>query len=122
MSNALLARLRDEYGAVRDALPDSVIGGERRLEAIEALCAQGLPTTREENWRYANLRVLERARFSPCASPAGMADLPAPLAGFTRFVFLDGVLAMGEPVQHAGLGVRSLRSGAQVARTEPRIL
>ena len=113
MSTALLARLKDEYGAVRDGLPDSVIGGERRLEAIEALCAQGLPTTREENWRYANLRVLERARFSPCASPAGMADLPAPLAGFTRFVFLDGVLAMGEPVQHAGLGVRSLRSGAQ---------
>ncbi|EQD28318.1 FeS assembly protein SufD, partial [mine drainage metagenome] len=92
-----------------------VIGGERRREAIEALCAQGLPSTREENWRYANLRVLERARFSPCASPAGIADLPAPLAGFSRLVFIDGMLAMGEPVQHAGLAVHSLRSGAQGA-------
>ena len=115
MSAALLARLQGEYGAVRDTLPDSVIDGESRLEAIAALCAQGLPTTREENWRYANLRVLERARFSPPASPAGIADLPEPLTGFSRFVFVDGMLAVGEPVQHAGLTIHSLRSGSQVA-------
>ncbi len=115
MSAALLARLKDEYGAVRGALPDSVVGGARRREAIETLCAQGLPATREENWRYANLRVLERARFAPCPCAAQVADLPAPLEGFPRLVFVDGVLAAGEPVQHAGLEVHSLRSGAQGA-------
>jgi Fe-S cluster assembly protein SufD len=121
MSAALLARLKDEYGAVRDALPAAVIGGERRREAIEALCAQGLPATREENWRYANLRVLERARFSPVASRAGIADLPAPLAGFARLVFVDGVLAAGAPVDRTGLVIHSLRSGAPLgAACEPQ--
>lgn len=111
MSTALLARLKDEYGAVRDALPESVIGGESRRAAIETLCAQGLPATREENWRYANLRVLERARFAPSAAPARIPDLPAPLAGFSRYVFVDGVLSTGPAAEHPGVSVRSLRSG-----------
>ena len=117
MSTALLTRLKDEYSAVHDALPESVIGGERRRAAIEALCEQGLPATREENWRYTNLRVLERARFAPPAAPAGVPDLPAPLEGFSRYVFVDGVLSAARPVQGPGISVRSLRSGAEMGES-----
>jgi len=55
-----------------------------------------LPTNRDENWRYANLRGLARARvdaaqpqmLQPGAQPA--AELPALLPGFERWVFVDG--------------------------------
>jgi Fe-S cluster assembly protein SufD len=50
-----------------------------------------LPTNRDENWRYANLRPLGRAR--PEAAPAldeFAFDLPAPLPGYERWVFVDG--------------------------------
>ena len=51
-----------------------------------------LPTNRDENWRYANLRALAKARADAApATPAQPAfALPAPLAGFERWVFVDG--------------------------------
>ena len=50
-----------------------------------------LPTNRDENWRYANLRPLARAKPEQ-ASPAPWIDftLPAPLPGHERWVFTDG--------------------------------
>lgn len=100
-SAALSKRLLDEYASVRDSLPADIVSGERRQEAIEALAARGLPTTRDENWRYTNLRPLERARFVPVAAAAGAAaaalpaasSLPARLEGFARYTFIDGVFA-----------------------------
>ncbi len=120
MSTALLARVKDEYGSVRDTLPASVVGTERRRSALETLCAQGLPATREENWRYTNLRVLERARFAPTLTPsAAIPELPAPLAGFSRYVFVDGVLSSSPSIAaEAGISVRSLRAGAAAATLE----
>jgi Fe-S cluster assembly protein SufD len=111
MSAAVLTRLRDEYGAARAALPGSVIDANRRSEAIETLCAQGLPAGREENWRYTNLRLLDRARFAP-AQPSAQAlpPLPEPLTGFARYVFVDGRLRSGATAPH-GVTVRSLLSG-----------
>jgi len=58
-----------------------------------------LPTPRDENWKYANLRGLSRARFDP--SPPSSAEtlarvtasLPAPIDGFERFVIIDGFIA-----------------------------
>ena len=57
-----------------------------------------LPTNRDENWRYANLRPLAKARAeavpeSAAATglvPAAAATLPAPLPGHERWVFVDG--------------------------------
>lgn len=115
MSTTVLARLQDEYGEVHAALPESVAGAGRRLEALERLCAQGLPTTREENWRYANVRLLERARFAPALEQAApLPALPEPLAGFARYVFVNGQLRSSEPAPH-GVTVRSLRSSGAAA-------
>lgn len=55
------------------------------------LPSQGLPTNRDENWRYANLRPLAKA--SPLLAPAPpQVALPKPnaLPGYEHWVFVDG--------------------------------
>ncbi|HEU4781360.1 MAG TPA: SufD family Fe-S cluster assembly protein [Steroidobacteraceae bacterium] len=52
-----------------------------------------LPTNKDENWRYANLRPLARAKMD--AVDAGFVSsapiaLSAPLKGYERWVFVDG--------------------------------
>ena len=127
MSTALAKRVLDEYAAARAALPADVVSPERRQEAIQALAARGLPTTRDENWRYTNLRPLERARLVPVAVAAGATapappaavELPAPLAGFARYTFVDGVFApeVSSPVEQTGLAVHNLRRASKAAAT-----
>ena len=124
-TSALAKRVLDEYAAVRESLPAGVVSAARRQEAIEALAAQGLPLAREENWRYSNLRPLERARFVPVAAtdstplpalPPGC-ELPARLAGFARHVFIDGTHApqLSSPLEAAGLTLRNLGDSASLA-------
>lgn len=53
-----------------------------------------LPTNRDENWRYANLRPLAKARpdaVSGVSVPVEI-TLPAVLPGYERWVFVDGQL------------------------------
>jgi len=53
-----------------------------------------LPTNKDENWRYANLRPLAKANAAPVAGVAAAAvTLPAPLPGYERWVFIDGRFA-----------------------------
>jgi Fe-S cluster assembly protein SufD len=127
MTSALCKRVLDEYAAVRDSLPAGVVGPQRRQEALEALVARGLPTTRDENWRYTNLRPLERARFVPAAAaPVGGtparptdADLPPGPEGFARYTFVDGVFSaeLSSPVEQPGLAVRTLRHAGKASAT-----
>jgi Fe-S cluster assembly protein SufD len=93
MSAALTARIAEDFTAAQAVAPAAA--QSRRRAAFEALHAVGLPSTRDENWKYANLRALERLRFVPAAPPAALdaAALPAPLAGFARYVFVDGRFA-----------------------------
>jgi Fe-S cluster assembly protein SufD len=55
-----------------------------------------LPTTRNENWKYANLRALSRTEFTQAPAPAAAliaeiaALLPEPLEGYARLVLIDG--------------------------------
>jgi Fe-S cluster assembly protein SufD len=50
-----------------------------------------LPTNRDENWRYANLRPLAKAQPDPVSPIATTAiDLPPSLPGFERWVYVDG--------------------------------
>jgi Fe-S cluster assembly protein SufD len=132
MTPALSQRLLDEYAAARESLPSGVVSAERRHEAVQALAAQGLPGTREENWRYANLRPLERARFAPVARAASgpiptLPSGPSPpkiLDGFARYAFVDGAFApeLSQPREVPGLTVRHLRhpEGGPGARREAR--
>jgi len=120
MSSALATRIAAEHAAASASLPAQVVSPERRRNAIDTLSAEGLPTTRDENWKYANLRPLEKVRFIPPAVGAQAqgsatvtaADLPAPIGGYARYTFVDGVFApaLSAPVAKAGITVTSLRN------------
>ena len=95
MGTPLTARILEEHANTFRALPPAGATAARRRTAIAALTASGLPTSRDENWKYANLRPLERLRFipAPAAQPVTATDLPAAIPGFARYVFVDGAFA-----------------------------
>ncbi len=112
--SALTARITADFAAA--AAP----ADEGRRAALAALAAEGLPLTRDENWKYANLRLLERVRFSPAAAAAApeARALPATVPGFTRYVFSDGRF---RPELSAGTtGVFTRLSAPSPVRPPPR--
>jgi Fe-S cluster assembly protein SufD len=53
-----------------------------------------LPTNRDENWRYANLRPLAKAKVDAATGAASSPpQLPAALPDYERWVFVDGQFA-----------------------------
>ena len=118
MSAVLSERIVQEHAAASGALPSSVVSAERRARAIETLRVSGLPTTRDENWKYANLRVLEKNAFRSVATESrgkvALSDLPSAVAGYARYVFIDGVFApeLSATGDRAGVTVRSGASSA----------
>jgi Fe-S cluster assembly protein SufD len=121
MSAVLSERIVQEHAAASAALPSSVVSTERRAHAIESLRSSGLPTTRDENWKYANLRVLEKNAFRSVATESrrkvALSDLPAAIAGYARYVFIDGAFAseLSAAPEHAGVTVKSLTSSGASA-------
>src|ERR1700737_660737 len=116
MSAALATRIAEDFAALAHASGDL-----QRHRAIQALAERGLPTSRDENWKYVNLRPLEKVRF---AAPTGEAqstittqDLPAPIERYARYTFVDGVFtpALSTPVAHACVVVRSMKQSAPPA-------
>ena len=95
MSSPLLTRIAAEHAAALAAQPPAPASLAHRRKALQGLLERGLPTVRDENWRYANLRILEKANFTPgtAVGSADGIDLPAAIEGFTRFVFIDGQFA-----------------------------
>jgi Fe-S cluster assembly protein SufD len=123
MAVSLATRIAEEHAATSDSLPAAVVSRERRRSAIDTLALQGLPTSRDENWKYANLRPLDKVRFAPIPgvqtpSNVTLADLPPQISGYARYTFVDGtyVPALSTPADRAGISVRSLRSDPAVAR------
>jgi Fe-S cluster assembly protein SufD len=113
----LVQRIAEEHAAAAQALPAAVVTRSRRRRALETLLAQGIPTSRDENWRYANLRPLERARFAPAersAQTLTMPALPAPIPGYDRYVFVDGAYAAHAAASGASrdIVVRTLAASA----------
>jgi len=125
MSTPLTARIAEQHASAVRALSARLPGAERRRAAMEALAVAGLPGSRDENWKYANLRPLERASFAPAAltPPAAGADaavasaLPERLAGFARYVFVDGVFA---PALSDAPGAGPARLATLAARADDR--
>jgi Fe-S cluster assembly protein SufD len=115
MSAALATRIAEDFAAAAHASNDL-----QRHRAIQALTERGLPTSRDENWKYVNLRPLEKVRFAPRVgeplAPVTAQDLPAPIAQYARYTFIDGVFApsLSTPTTHAGVLVRSMKAGASV--------
>lgn len=73
-----------------------------------------LPSPRDENWKYANLRGVARARFESSPAPSAedlarvAAALPKPLSGYERVVLVDGHSARSlSTLDCAGLAQRA---------------
>lgn len=116
MSSALTARIAQEHEASLAGTSRADANARHRARAMELLGARGLPIGRDENWKYANLRALERARFAPAAPAAAPASIPAgqlpgAIENYRRFVFIDGAFApalSAAPVAAVDLTVRAL--------------
>ena len=111
MSAVLATRIAEDFAAAAHASHDP-----QRQRAMQALTQRGLPTSRDENWKYVNLRPLEKVRFTPPADgpPAlvRIQDLPTPIGQYARYTFIDGVFAPGlsAPTAYAGVQVRSIKA------------
>ena len=73
-----------------DSLASAFEGDATRRAVLDDALAAGLPSQRDEAWKYTSLRALERRRFAPVdAAPrvdaALLAHIPAP-----RLVFVNG--------------------------------
>jgi Fe-S cluster assembly protein SufD len=108
LSPALTERLSVQHADTVRALGEPAASAAQRRRALEALLDAGLPSSRDENWKYANLRPLEKLRFLPASAAESSAEppvsatiLPPALPGYARYVFVDGALA---PVLSTPLG------------------
>lgn len=114
-----MASLAEKVSAEAGALPS-----ERQRAALKALAAAGLPTARDENWKYANLRLLEKVKFAPSSkapSDVRVEELPALIEGYARYTFVDGVFVqeLSKPNRFAGVEVRTLRAGVSGSAAAP---
>jgi Fe-S cluster assembly protein SufD len=119
MSAGLAEKIAQEHAAVAGALPSSVVDADQRRRAVETLSASGLPTSRDENWKYANLRPLEKVRLAPSSSAAAVkaTDLPPEIEGYARYTFVDGsfVAGLSKPAGVSGMSVGRSSSGAETS-------
>jgi Fe-S cluster assembly protein SufD len=90
--SATLERILRDFSAAAAQLPDGVVPRDDRMRAAQELSRLGWPSARDEQWRYANLRAFDRVReFRPRAATAHSGlQLPDPLPGFERLLFVDG--------------------------------
>ena len=116
MTPVLATRIAEDFAAASHTSAD-----QQRQRAMQALAERGLPTGRDENWKYVNLRPLEKVRFAPPAAEAQATvtaqDLPAAIERYARYTFVDGVFApsLSVPTAHAGVSVKSMRASGATA-------
>src|SRR5262249_8108227 len=84
----------DRFAAVAGTLPGHELPWLRdlRAQAIERVRQVGLPTIRNERWKYTNLNALAAIAFEPAASDDSLGSpiaLPPAIGGY-RAVFIDG--------------------------------
>ena len=86
------------YDDLRGALPGQDLPwlSELRETALERFSAGGLPTPRQESWKYTNLRPLEKVGFGADGAPRACISIdraPSLLPAASdshRLVFVDG--------------------------------
>lgn len=121
-----LERVLREFEAIAPELPEDSLPQAARRRAAAELARLGWPQGRDEQWRYANLRALERIgsfaparlRGSPGAAPPGGAALPPVTAGFERLVFVDGVRERASEGA-AAAEAAAASTGARIAQSTP---
>ncbi len=131
MSDAASNHYRSEFERMADHLPGARMAWlhEFRQQALREFDAKGLPTTRDEAWKYTDVGPVARRGFSlrePTA-PVSLAALEsyllprAPSAGY-RLVFVDGrysrALSSGPDHTHGG----QIKSLAEAIEHSPDLI
>lgn len=88
----------EHYGDLREALPGQDLPWLARLResALARFTASGLPTPRQESWKYTSLRPLEKVGFGAAGAPRACVSIdraPSLLPAASehhRLVFVDG--------------------------------
>jgi Fe-S cluster assembly protein SufD len=112
MSAALATRIAEDFAAAAPASHE-----QQRQTAMQSLTKNGLPTSRDENWKYVNLRPLEKVRFAPASGEGKTTveggDLPA-MVGRSRYTFIDGVFApaLSSPTTNSDVAFTSMQASA----------
>lgn len=133
MDTSFTDRLQREHAEALATLPAGLIESGQRDTALRRMAAAGLPGRRDEGWRHTDLRPLEKLRLAPAiAAPsaalldAAAGQLPAPMDGLPRFVFVNGrhVAALSTPpvspsAADAGLVLRTAASLTSATRDVP---
>jgi len=63
--------------ALLDSLASAFHGDSARRTVLDEALAAGLPTQREEAWKYTSLRALERRSFAPVQAAPPVSRAPA---------------------------------------------
>jgi Fe-S cluster assembly protein SufD len=96
---SILDRVLRDYRACAADLPGDAAMRAARARAATRLHELGWPSTRDEHWRYTNLRAFDGVdAFSPrgaAMSPPATTELPPELPGFQRLIFVDGQRVAG---------------------------
>ncbi len=112
--SAALEHYRHEWDAAHAALPAAGVGWVARVrrEALERFCGRGFPTPRDEDWKYTNVRPIERRAFrldpeaGSGAAPGADGTVPAErltgLEAAARLLFVNGRLATARAGPVAG--------------------
>src|SRR5580658_3767482 len=97
LGSGFAERLSAQHADTARALGEPAASAAQRRRALAALLDAGLPSSRDDNWKYANLRPLEKLRYLPASTaessalaPVSAAMLPPALPGYARYVFVDG--------------------------------
>jgi Fe-S cluster assembly protein SufD len=123
---ALRDRLLAHAAARASALPgrDFAPLARRRAQALESFRAGGLPTQRQEDWRFTPLRLLERMELEPALQRAGgpaAAPARAGLRGALSVPFADGFAEPRLPQGGLPAGLR-IESLAQALARQPELV
>lgn len=122
--SAALESLRGAHAAVVARLPGGERWRTRRAESLARLLARGLPTARDESWRYADLRrITDGAVAAPAAGGEGAVPaLPDALAtGATTLVLTDGVWQHTGTALPQGLAVLRLADALERSGSAERL-
>jgi Fe-S cluster assembly protein SufD len=109
----------DRFAAVAPTLPGHDLPWLRDLreQAIERVRQLGLPTIRNERWKYTNLSALAAVAFEPSASDGAPVALPKTIGG-CRVVFVDGLYRRDLSTEAVPRGV-TVTSLSALVRSQP---
>jgi Fe-S cluster assembly protein SufD len=115
----------DRFEGVAPSLPGHALPWLRdlRAEAIERVRQSGLPTIRNERWKYTNLKSLAAVAFAPASDAAASIapDRLPSIAGACRIVFIDGWYRADLSTNTLPQGL-SIASFADLLRDDPDFL